>query len=320
LGEREAFVDERLADAAGKIGSGDVAGTARDISVASNLESETGFPLFQYSGPDLHAGCTSAPEACITRAPVDEAVQRALNYLLEGEKVQAFVAGLGADERRSLLPHIALDRDPDLAGFYAALIRADEAANEIEKNSIETLKSEMLRAASVAAGLDGHLRGASAPGDGGAALERARRMAGGFAKDFEGVEALVDSLQLRRLKQRVANLLESEADIRAANEAMGGGGDSAVLSEALALVSEFRERDVVAAIDAIEAGLAGLQVELLGRPVHSQEHWQYLRELAFKYPVSPLLCCIRRLNDRYMVVPRRDGEITRLLGDFLEKA
>ncbi len=320
LGGRDEFIERLLADAAGKLKAGDIAGSARCICIASNLESETGFPLFQYSGPDLHAGCETAPEGCLTRAVEEEAVTRAMAYLLEGEKVRAFTGALGAAERKDLLPHIALDRDPDLREFYAAFAKAQETLGRIEREDLETLKTDIMRAAAIASGLEKYLRSASPSGDGAAALERARRMASGFVKDFEGVEALLENLQLKRLKRRIGNMLESESELSAAGEAVESGGTSSPLSQAIALVAEFRDGGAIERIDGIEAALVGLQVGLLGRPVHSQEHWQYLRELAFKYPVSPIMCCIRKLDDRYMVVPRWDGNVTAILRDFLEAA
>ena len=60
------------------------------------------------------------------------------------------------------------------------------------------------------------------------------------------------------------------------------------------------------------------QVTMLGRSVHSQEHWQFLREIAFKYPVSPLMVCVRKIDDRWMVVPRWESEITGILKDHFE--
>jgi hypothetical protein len=319
LGERDAYVERFIASAGEKLKAGDIAGAARRISVASNLESETGFPLFQYAGPELHAGCTAAPEACLTRAAADDAVTKAMEYLLEGEKVLAFTGGLSADERKSLLPHVALERDPDLREFYAVFVKAHTVLGEIEGGDLEALKSDARVAGEVTRDLERYLGSASPAGDAAAAaLERARRMASGFVKDFDDVDSLLENLQLRRVKRRIGNLLESESELKAAGEAVEGGADGTPLGRAVALVEEIRDKGVMEKIDEIETGLVGLQVGLLGRPVHSQEHWQYLRELAFKYPVSPILCCIRRLNDRYMVVPRWDGEITAVLRDFFE--
>jgi hypothetical protein len=318
LGERGAYVERFIASAAGKIESGDMAGAARDISIASNLESETGFPLFQYSGPELHAGCATAPGECLTRAQADDAVARAVDYLLEGEKVIAFAGGLGADERKSLFPHLALERDPGLREFYAAFSGAHTVLSEIEVGELQVLRSDLRTAGEAARDLENQLGGASPSGGGTPALERARRMASGLAKDFEGTDSLLDNLQLRRIKRRVGNLLESESELRAAGEALQGGGEGTPLGRAIGLMEELRGKGVVEKIDEMESRLVGLQVGLLGRPVHSQEHWQYLRELAFKYPVSPVLCCIRKLNDRYMVVPMWDSDLAVILRDFLE--
>jgi hypothetical protein len=139
-------------------------------------------------------------------------------------------------------------------------------------------------------------------------------------KDFEDIDSLLSDFQLRRIKRRVGNVLESEDELKAAAGAVKQGGSENALASAIALIEEFTAKGILDKIDVIETRLVNLQVGLLGRPVHSQEHWQYLRELAFKYPVSPVMCCIRRLNDRYMVVPRWDSEITGLLRDFLGRA
>jgi len=319
LGERDAYVDRFIASAGEKLRAGDIAGAAREISVASNLESETGFPLFQYAGPELHAGCTAAPEDCITRAAADEAVTKAMEYLLEGEKVLAFTGGLSDAEKKSLLPHVALERDPDFRDFFAAFVKAHAALGEIEGRDLEALKSDARVAGDVTRDLEKYLGSASPAGDAAAAaLERARRMASGFVKDFDDIDSLLENLQLRRVKLRIGNFLESESELKAAGGAVEGGADGTPLGRAIALVEEIRARGVMEKLDEIEAGLAGLQVGLLGRPVHSQEHWQYLRELAFKYPVSPIMCCIRKLDDRYMVVPRWDSDLTAILRDFFE--
>ena len=321
LGERDAYVEKFIKAAGEKVRAGDLAGAGRDIAIASNLESDTGFPLFQYSGPELHSGCATAPDRCLTRAPADEAVTRALVYLLEGEKVLAFAEGLGADEKRGLLPFVAMERDPGLREFYVGLYAANTSLGEVETGEIEGLRKDIKRAADVIASLAGILRNAS-PADeaAGPALDRARRMANGFGKDFEGIDALLGDFQLRRIKRRIGNVLDSEDDIKAAGEAVKGNAADEALAAAAALIEEFRSGGILDRIDGIEERLVGLQVSLLGRPVHSQEHWQYLRELAFKYPASPIMCCIRKLNNRYMIVPRWDSEITVLFRDFFEKA
>jgi hypothetical protein len=323
LGERDAYVEKFIGSAGEKLRAGDLGGAARDIVIASNLESDTGFPLLQYSGPELHAGCVNAPEECLTRAPVESAVEKALNYLIEGQKVLAFTGGLSAEEKRSLLPHIALERDPRLPEFYAAFVKAHNDLGEIEHGEIEDLRADARKAADIAAGLAGFFAGAS-PADESArsVLDRARRMAGGFVKDFEDVDSLLDNLQLRRFRRRIGNMLDSEDELKAAGEAaeQSGSGQGDAPASAVALLAEFRDKGLLEKIDQTESRLGGIQVGLLGRPVHSEEHWQYLRELAFKYPVSPIMCCIRRLDNRYMVVPRWDSELARILRDYLERA
>jgi hypothetical protein len=261
------------------------------------------------------------PERCLTRASAEEAVAKALSYLLEGDKVLAFADSLSAQDKRSLLPYVALERDPHIRDFYAAFTKAHEALGEIESGELESLRADIKRVADVTADLARFLGGAApATESAGPALERAKRMAGGFGKDFEGVDALFGDFQLKRIKRRIGNVLESEGELKAARDAIKQGGGADAIASAIALVEELTAKGILDKIDEIESKLVNLQVGLLGRPVHSQEHWQYLRELAFKYPVSPIMCCIRRLNDRYMVVPRWDSEIAGLFRDFFERA
>jgi hypothetical protein len=322
LGEREAYVDGRIARAGGKIKAGDSAGAARDIVIASNLSSETCFPLFQYRGPELHAACGTSPEECLTRAALDDAVAKALEYMLEGAKIIDFIMNLDPGERKTLLPHIALERDPYLREFYSGFVKAHREMVEVESDDLRTVGADLKRAAAAVAGLAKSVAADTRMGDEiRSVLEGTGRMASGFVKDFEDVDSLVTDFQLRRVRRRVSNLMESESALRSAEESVKGvGGEAPALSDVLALIGEFRETDLLGKLDEIEAKLLGSQVILLGRSVHSKEHWQYLRELAFKYPASPLMCCIRKLNDRYMVFPRWDGALTVLLKEFLEEA
>ncbi|MFZ1946343.1 MAG: hypothetical protein WAW06_02240, partial [bacterium] len=72
-------------------------------------------------------------------------------------------------------------------------------------------------------------------------------------------------------------------------------------------------KGILETVDALEEKIVATQVTMLGRAVHSQEHWQYLRELAFKYPVSAIMCCVRRINAKWMVVPAWDSEVAAIL-------
>lgn len=320
LGERQAYVGRFVAGAGEKLKAGDHAGAARDIVIASNLESEAGFPLFQYTGPELHANCTHAPGECVTRLPLDDAVSKALYYLLEGERVMEFASTLGGAEKKSLLPHVAAERDPHLGEFYAGFAKAHAALGDLESGRLEDLRRDLSRAASVASALAKSLEGPGLGDESAAmALDRAARVSHGLLKDFEGVDALVDELQLRRIRRRIDNLMQSESDLKSAAEALGGAGDPAAITSALSLIAEFQDKGLVDRVGEIERGLVDLQVGLLGRPVHSQEHWQYLRELAFKYPASPLMCCVRRLNDRFMVIPMWESGITALLREHIDR-
>jgi hypothetical protein len=81
----------------------------------------------------------------------------------------------------------------------------------------------------------------------------------------------------------------------------------------VALIDHLGKKGLLEAIDAVEEKIVATQVTMLGRAVHSQEHWQYLRELAFKHPASALVCCVRRINAKWMVVPAWSGPLTELL-------
>jgi hypothetical protein len=113
LDEKDQCVRKYIAHALESLKAGDAAGAARDLANAANLDLDDGAPLFQYSGALLHEGCTASPEQCITRASGGAAVLEALKYLLASERVSEAVGDISPEARRTLLPLVALERDPD---------------------------------------------------------------------------------------------------------------------------------------------------------------------------------------------------------------
>ncbi len=319
LGERDAHVEKYLDKALAGCRKGDIREAAGDFVVAANLESRDGIPLFQYSGPALHESCTSSTESCVTRLEDEHAVLKALKYLLESEKVYDAVAQLGPEERRDLLPHLARERDPDIEEFFTHLGEVHTRLGQIEDEDLQTLKATVADITRQVGGFaESVSRRAPQNDEARTVLERIRRTASGLAKEFAGAGDLVDGWQLRRLSRRLEQLIESEKDVNQARRDSGKGENPEdALAGMESLIARLKQEDILKRVDDIEKRLISIQVTLLGRSVHSQEHWQYLRELAFKYPSSPLVCCLRRINDRWMVVPVWDAPVTRLLRESL---
>jgi hypothetical protein len=320
LGERDAYVDRYLSKGMAAARKGDGAEAAAALVTAANLDHRDGIPLFQHSGPDLHAECTGPAESCVTRLEEENAVLKAFKYLLDSERVYEAVAELSTDERRSLIPFVVKERDPDTGQFLKRLEEAHDELGRIEKEDLAALKEtveEIVRQVGVFSGSAGRMMPNSEEAK--TVLDRTVRTAAGLAKEFSDAEGLVDEWQLRRLERRLEQLLESGDDIEEARKVLGirgaDKGDSSpdVLAATADLISRLKDEDILKRVDEIEKRLIATQVTMLGRSVHSQEHWQYLRELAFKHPASPLVCCLRKINDRHMVVPMWDTPITRLL-------
>jgi hypothetical protein len=302
LDEKEAYVERELKRALALVGEGKFREGAEVLAIAAAVELNEGTPLFQYTGPELHEACTASREKCVTAVGDDEAVLRGLQYLLGGEKAGEAVVGLTPEARKNLLPHVALARDPDAGDFYQALRRAHEELVAIENGELAALRQDLKRAAGELAKL---------ADSGGAGEEKALRTAQSLKKEFSDIESLVDGLQLTRLRRRLEQLLESRGDFESAKKGTGTFNDA--VAAALKLIDEFEGKKILEAIDAVEAKIVATQVTMLGRAVASHEHWQYLRELAFKYPVSPLLCCVRRINAKWMVVPAWESPLRKLL-------
>jgi hypothetical protein len=315
LNRKGEYVDKYIALARKHLADRKVKEAAQALAVASSLEINEGTPLFQYTGPALHEACTSNREKCVTAIPVDAAVLKALEYLLEGPKTCEAVGGMTPGERAELLPFVGLERDPDAGEFYKNYKQAHADLEEIEKGELAVLIADVKRIADEIAGFAGALTGASggdiAEKD---AFEGALRTAGSLKKEFSEITRLFDHLELRRVRRRLEQLLESREDLEAARGAVKKGSALAAAIERLIdLIDDLNKKGLLEGIDGTEERILATQVTMLGRAVHSQEHWQYLRELAFKYPVSPLVCCVRRINAKWMVVPAWSSPLTAIL-------
>lgn len=320
LDEKDKYVDRYISEAAKLIGQAEMEEAARALVVASNLDIEEGTPLFQYLGAGLHEECTTAPEKCVTHFAGHEAVLRSLKYLLSSERVFDVVAELPAETRKVLLPCIALERDPDAIRFYADFKRAHNEIKEIEDETIGRLISDVEHIEEEVAGFAGSLERISPKPETKDTLERLKRTAVGMRKEFADVKALVGEWQFRRLADRVARILGSRSDLEDARRGEGGADSSisSAIDRVLALIDDLRQKGVLEQIESVEQRLISAQTAMLGRQVSSQEHWQFLREIAFKYPVSPLMVCLRRMNDRWMVVPQWDSEIVAAFREHFE--
>jgi hypothetical protein len=314
LGERDAYVEKYLSKGIAAARKGDGAEAAAALVTAANLDHRDGIPMFQYSGPALHEMCAASTDSCVTRLEEENAVLKAFKYLLESEKVYEAVGELSPDERRSLLPFVVKERDPDSGEFMKRLEEAYNELGRIEQEDLAGLKAtvaEIVRQVGEFSGSPGRMMPKSEEAK--VVLDRTVRSAAGLAKEFSDAEGLVDAWQFRRLERRLEQLIESGDDIEQARKVLGGGSAEDVLAATLALISRLKDEEILKRVDEIEKRLIATQVTMLGRSVHSQEHWQYMRELAFKHPASPLVCCLRRINERHMVVPMWDAPVTRLL-------
>ncbi|MFH1220830.1 MAG: hypothetical protein V1694_10310 [Candidatus Eisenbacteria bacterium] len=316
LNEKDTYVEKYLGLARSHVGEGKIKEAAEALVIASSLELNEGTPLFQYAGPALHDQCTASREKCITKIPPDEAVLKGFGYLLEGPKACEVVAALAPDVRKSLLPYVALARDPDAGDFYRVCKQAHADLEEIEGGALTGLRADAKRVADemnrFAESLGSIPLGEGAERE---AQEKLLRSAASLKKEFSDIEVLLEHLQLHRVRRRLEELIESRADLERASDALkqGKGAAAAPVERVLDLIRDLAEKKIVETIGTIEERLLATQVTMLGRQVPSQEHWQYLRELAFKYPVSPLICCLRRINNKWMVVPAWDSPLTPLL-------
>jgi hypothetical protein len=321
LGEKDTWVERHISRGRDLVARGDAAGAAKAFVIAANLDAEGGIPAYQYLGPALHDACTAAPEKCITRLERESALRAALKYLLASEKVHAATADLPVETLAGLLAGVVLERDPHAGDFYAAYCKAHAELEEVKAGPLKDLAATLRRVASELGRLARDLQAVTSKDAGTAtAIERAKRTAGGLGKDFEGLDDLLGSWQIRRIRHRVERLVESAEEFSEIRDALGGSGSDGAeqVSALLALAGKVSDEHLKERVEDIERRLLSAQATMLGRQVHSQEHWQYLRELAFKCPVSPLMCCVQRINDTWMVAPVWDGELAAALRQHLE--
>lgn len=319
LDEKDKYVEKYMSDAKRFVDQAKPGEAARALVIASNLDIEEGTPFFQYIGAGLHGECAAAPDKCVTRFARDEAVLRSLKYLLSSERVFGLVAELPADTRKELLPRIALERDPDAVRFYTDFKQAHRELKETEEDLIRRLAADVKHVAEVTAGFANALERISPGADAKDSFDTLKRTAAGLRKDFADIDTLVGQWQFRRLADRVDRLLNARDEL--ADAGGRAGGDSSIASAVkpvIAVIDDLRDKGIPEQIESIEQRLTSTQTTMLGRQVSSQEHWQFLREIAFKYPVSPLMVCIQRVNDRWMVVPRWDSEIVGVLKEYFE--
>jgi len=316
LEEREAYVERCLDKARKAAESGRMEDAARNFVVAANLDLPDGIPPFQYTGPELHDACSANPENCVTRMERENAILRAFRYLLPSDRIHEAVSSLSPGQREDLLCFVARERDPRISDFLKAFEQARNHLAETEEKALAGLKSRAEKVEGAVRKFADSLGGISTAEEGEKeVLDRLRRTAGGLTKELAGLGDLVRDRQFRRLARRMEQLVESRGEIEKASETLGsrGGAGGTVFDPMLGLIGEIEEDKVLDKIKNIEERLLSAQVTMLGREVHSHEHWQYLRELAFKYPVSPLVCCIARINDRWMVVPVWESPVYTIL-------
>jgi hypothetical protein len=321
LGERESRIGDLLNSAQADAGAGDLARAAGQLVTAASLDSDQGIPFYQYTGPELHTGCMTAPQACLTRQSGIDAVSRALDYLLGSPRVMEAVRSMPDHAVRGLLPHVALQCDPHGGEFLQAYRDSLARLKRLREGALEDLRTTVTRIAEVVAALSDAVEKSRPQGDRERdSWERLRRTAGGLAKDFADSGKLAQDWQLRRLRYRLQQLVDAGDELDEIRSRLSSAGADDSIGKLQGVIREITDRRVIEAIDETEGDLLGIQTDMLGRAVHSQEHWQFLREIAFKYPVSPLMCCLQKLNDRYLVVPVPDGEIPALLTEGFGRA
>lgn len=313
LGERDSHIDKLVKQGLRAVSDGDLRTAAHLFVVASNLSLTEGTPLFQYSGFALHQRCISDPENCVTSRPLDSAVAIGLDYLLGSRKIFEQVNQIDNLEVKSkLLVAIARERDPNGIKFIEAYRRSHKMIEDLS-SGLAVVLEKLLAISSTANRLVQSLESLRHGGD--LASSKLRRVVSGLARDFEQIEDLGKGWQFSRIRDRLTRLLES------ANEVSGISEDERLkdlVGEIINSAEMVREQNLIDEIERIEGGLKDSQNLMLGRAVHSDEHWQFLREIGFKYPVAPLMCCVRRFNRRWLVVPRWQSPIATLLREQLE--
>jgi hypothetical protein len=322
LDEMDDYIEKYIGQARQLAGEGKFAEAAAALVVVSNLDLSDGIPLFQYSGPGLHEGCTSSADKCITQIGSDEAILQGLRYLLGSEKMGEVAAALSSEVRKALLAHVVLDRDPNAGKFFADYRKAHTDLEEIETGAIADLRATVQHAKNQVSKLNQSLEQMSSQAvSSKETLEKVTRTANSLRKEFADAEQLVEAWQTTRLRRRFEQLIEARNELEEIKEALEKAGSPQVpgITSLLDVIDDLSRKEILQSIDDVEQRLISTQATMLGRRVHSQEHWQFLREIAFKYPVSPLMCCLRKINDRWMVVPQWESEITTVLREHFER-
>jgi hypothetical protein len=316
LGEKDAYIERRLEEARKQAADGKMPEAARALVAASNLDLADGIPAFQYAGPDLHDACIRDPGNCITRVERENAVLRAFKYLLPNERVHQVVSDLPSNAREDLLAHVVLERDPEFRIFLASFEKAQRDLEEAREKALAELVVLVKRVEGEVRKFADALGKISVDGEQQKeTVDRARLTTLGLSRELVGLETLVRDQQFHRLARRLEQLLESREQMDEASGILGtrGGASENIFTPLLALIAEMTDRKILDEVQTIEDRLLSAQVTMLGRKVHSHEHWQYLRELAFKYPASPLMCCLSKINDRWMVVPMWESPVAEIL-------
>ncbi len=310
LGEKKEYIERRIQEALSRTESGDFSKASELFVLASNLSSDTVLPLFQYAGPELHANCTNNTDACITKLPLEKALDEGFRYLL-GDSFAETLESLSIDSKKGLFVEVCRRRDRYLNEFMERFKEAHTKLVEIEQKEIPALRAEIQK---IASRISSFVTASESASGKGWTAERMQRFANGLRKDFEDAVGLVDGAQFSRLRRRIERFASYEDEItRIEMDLKDQSREMDSLADLKELVREVRERRLVTSVESLEKELLNIQVMLLGRQVHSHEHWQYLRELSFKYPVSPLICCIRPINDKWMVVPVWESTLRELL-------
>ncbi|MFZ1946096.1 MAG: hypothetical protein WAW06_00950, partial [bacterium] len=244
LNKKDEYVARYLAAAQKHIGQGELKQAAEALVTASNLELNEGTPLFQYTGPALHQACTASREKCVTALPADAAVLVALQYLLEGARTCEAVGALSAEARKELLPFVAQARDPEAANFCRAYKQAQSDLEAIEQGDLAALKADLKR---LSGGITAFADAIGSASSGDVAsrdvLERVMRNAASLRKEFSDIENLVGALQLRRIRRRLEQVVESRAELTDARDALKkGSGLAASMDSLLDVVDDLTNK------------------------------------------------------------------------------
>ena len=316
LGERDAYIEGCLKQAEEALRERDFQRAAHFFVIAASLDLTEGFPLWQYKAAELHDRCIQHPEECITRMSLEKSAFEAIRYLLGSERVSQRLEGFKPEIQQKLLPWIGSERDPHAATFISDFARANEEIEDVSRHLLDEVSAKLEMISKAVRQFRGQVEGVA--GGSNPMVGKIRRIAEGLVRDFEPVGDLIRDWQLVRIRRRLERLIDTERELGEALERIEKGSTLRASSQDLMELSrKVEEEGIVARVEEIQTRLLETQATMLGRKVHSQEHWQFLREIGFKYPVAPLMCCLRKLNDRWLVVPVWDSPLVALLREHL---